>query len=604
MHTFPATPISLIFSVMLAAISMLPDQEQSSTATQDKSVDALIKEVKAGDVKSQLAALKALEQLGPKAAPAISALIVAFTSEDANVRRQISVTLREIKEGVVPALIKALKDEKRNVRRGAAETMWMMERRAEEAVPALIEALEDEDVNVRQAACASIAMLGPRAKAAVPVLCEKLKKGDAGLSVYAIGAFQQMGPQAKDAVPALCAALKNRTGSAMDAALALGEIGPEAKEAVPALADLLHNGTRLHRLVAARSLWRITQSKEAMAFLIQEVQDNTNPYRGHAANFLGKFGPAARDAVPALVKALAEDKSDDLFKILDALQEIGSDDKVVVPSVVMILKHQDSSLRAHAAHKLATIGPSAEALPALLESLADSDHLVRFWTVRALGKLGPAAKSAVPVLIETLNREREDGSMVGCIAVTLGQIGPDARAAVPSLKEMLVRRDASISTSAALALWRIEKQKNEVLSVLTKKLEGKEEGDRWFAVEALGEMGAAAMSAVPAIEAIVKGPDRRLRFRAVLALWRIDPATEPRWEVFADILHNKDKNDDTADQHAWEAVSLLKEFGHRAKTLVPILIRKWNEGGQSMRRQIVLALRQIDPEGAAEAGIH
>ncbi|HEY2539870.1 MAG TPA: HEAT repeat domain-containing protein, partial [Stellaceae bacterium] len=61
---------------------------------------------------------------------------------------------------------------------------------------------------------------------------------------------------------------------------------------------------------------------------------NAEVRRG-AAGALGKFGPAAADAVPALVEAL---KNQDVYvSAAHALQDIGS---VAVPALVEALKNQ------------------------------------------------------------------------------------------------------------------------------------------------------------------------------------------------------------------------------------------------------------------------
>jgi HEAT repeat protein len=65
------------------------------------------------------------------------------------------------------------------------------------------------------------------------------------------------------------------------------------------------------------------------------------------------------------------------------------------------LKHQDGNVRSGAASVLGEIGPAAkDAVPDLIEALKDRD--MRPIAVGALGRIGPAAKDAVPALIEAL----------------------------------------------------------------------------------------------------------------------------------------------------------------------------------------------------------
>jgi HEAT repeat protein len=112
--------------------------------------------------------------------------------------------------------------------------------------------------------------------------------------------------------------------------------------------------------------------------------------------------------------------------------------------------------------------------------------LTRWEAIRTLGKIGPDAKPAMPVLIASLNDEEE--KVREHAAESLGEIG-DATA-VPHLIRMLgdsaarVRRDA---------------------------------------VRSLGQFGPAAKSSLPAIEKLLTDKEELVREAAKTALRRIDP---------------------------------------------------------------------------------
>jgi hypothetical protein len=101
-------------------------------------------------------------------------------------------------------------------------------------------------------------------------------------------------------------------------------------------------------------------------------------------------------------------------------------------------------------------------------------------------------------------------------------LGPRAKAASPALLEIL--RDESCflldRVAAARALWRIAPEP-EVIAQLTGMLKG------WgasYAIDALGEIGPAAQSAIPVLLEIARGGDAVLAGRAGEALARIDPS--------------------------------------------------------------------------------
>ena len=93
------------------------------------------------------------------------------------------------------------------------------------------------------------------------------------------------------------------------------------------------------------------------------------------------------------------------------------------------------SARAAAAGAVGALGPAAnrETVPALIEALQDEEKGVRITAALVLGSLGPAAKDAVPALIQAL----EDRGISGKVAEALGKMGPTAREARPRLVEML-----------------------------------------------------------------------------------------------------------------------------------------------------------------------
>ena len=72
-------------------------------------------------------------------------------------------------------------------------------------------------------------------------------------------------------------------------------------------------------------------------------------------------------------------------------------------------------------------------VPGLIEALHDKDWQVRKAAMEALGKLGPAAKDAVPAATTALLRDQSMDVRKEA-AIMLGQIGPEAREAIPALK--------------------------------------------------------------------------------------------------------------------------------------------------------------------------
>ena len=92
------------------------------------------------------------------------------------------------------------------------------------------------------------------------------------------------------------------------------------------------------------------------------------------------------------------------------------------------------------------LGPTSDDLPALLKLLRDQGAETREAAVRCLGRLGPAAKDAVPQLTKLLSDDIS-GEVRLAAAEALGDLGPAALPAVEKLKE--ARRNDPVAAAAA-----------------------------------------------------------------------------------------------------------------------------------------------------------
>lgn len=150
-----------------------------------------------------------------------------------------------------------------------------------------------------------------------------------------------------------------------------------------------------------------------------------------------------------------------------------------------LLKNENEPLRLYAARALAEMG--LEALPALVEALGHKEAPVRYWAATGLGNIGPNAKQAIPALSQAL----EDAS-------------------------------ASVRTSAALALWKID-HRSEAITALVEVLKDPSSAARLRAVQTLGGIGPDAKQAFPAVEAALKDQDGYVKRAAEQAVKDVNP---------------------------------------------------------------------------------
>ena len=101
----------------------------------------------------------------------------------------------------------------------------------------------------------------------------------------------------------------------------------------------------------------------------------------------------------------------------------------------------------------ASPSPEAAAAQGLLDGLASANAATRAHSAEELGKLGPAAHSAVAALIEAL--KDKDALVRSESARALGRIGPDAKPAIPALGVAARDPEAIVSREATEALKKI-----------------------------------------------------------------------------------------------------------------------------------------------------
>jgi HEAT repeat protein len=206
-------------------------------------------------------------------------------------------------EAAVPRLIEALDANNDDTRQGAAMTLYFLGPKAEPAVAALVKALnrtEPYDSWVAEA----LGQIGPGAKAAAPALidCLKQDKWASPISdrflIHSSPAARALGSIGQPAVPELLKGLKSdnelvQAGCAQ--ALMIGGKGSE-KEAVPALLELL-KGKRNAAVkgLAMSALVQLGADKDVLLPAFQAVADSDDRRAAYWAreciDRLNKKGP-------------------------------------------------------------------------------------------------------------------------------------------------------------------------------------------------------------------------------------------------------------------------------------------------------------------------
>lgn len=429
----------------------------------EAAIPALAKALKDDDALVRQAAVAALAKAGPAASPAAADLVGLLPGEDGNVVR----VLVGIGKPAVPALTRVLDGGTPKAQQAALQALGAIGPDAAAALPALRAVLADPKAKEEsgrerlKAAALALGQFGPAGKEAVPDLIGAVTGWDnySGENPAAIEALGALGPVAKDAVPVLIEELQRPGGKyhrrRVVAAWALGRIGDPA--ALTPLIRMLDRDDNEEQAAAAAALGGFGPAAADAVPVLTSIVRGFGDIRaifdkGTRERAIEALGAIGRPAVPGLVELLRDPNKDSRRNAALTLARIGPAAAEAVPDLLKMLADKDFDGTAQsAAAALARIG--GPAVPGLIEIARDREAAGRGWAMVALGGVGPAAKDAVPVLTAVL---AEKDSWVKADAVTaLGRIGSAAESALPQLVAQLHLVDAGLSMRVEAALVRI-----------------------------------------------------------------------------------------------------------------------------------------------------
>jgi HEAT repeat protein len=164
---------------------------------------------------------------------------------------------------------------------------------------------------------------------------------------------------------------------------------------------------------------------------------------------LKEIGAKAKNAVPMLIDALHDmDVQTRQYSAL-ALNEIGPDAKAAtIDLIYAMLRDKDKDVRSNAALALTSVKPDARlAAPAFRQALRDKTVAVTDCAIDGLTKLGAAG---VPELSDALKDRDKDARRLA--AEILGKLGQAAKPALPALKEATKDPEAAVKDAAQKAI--------------------------------------------------------------------------------------------------------------------------------------------------------
>jgi HEAT repeat protein len=541
----------------------------------------------AEDLSLRHEALIALGQLGESAQAAVPAIVKQLQGREPLLQMQALITLREIGPAARTALpdvdkLVGLADRAVAVE-AAATSISLADKPSDAAVKTLVAALADGRPSTRAMA---VYWLGVSRGAKVEELLTLLKSAPLATK---IAVAELLGELRSDAAPAVAALvqLSSENQPALQATIArtLGEIAENSEAALPALSKLATNAAPTVRTQALLALGRFGgRAADQVATLQSALKDAEPAVRMAAAEALAELGSAAAPAIAALSEALKDAEGAVTIRAAEALGRIGA------PAVGALSKLMDDpQFGGLAVHMLGTMGPAARpALPRIVELLKKQGALPERELCLAIAMIGGDPRTVGPVLRDVMNRK--DSPARAAAVYALGRIGD--KAAIKDITNLVESDDPALRLASAWALLQFDPNNPDYIKLavprLIQGLTHELAGVRLESVRTLGQLGpkaAAAQSAL--VDLLAKEQERPVRIAAAIAVSELGPGTKSAVPALSQLALS---NDIPARRAAMYA---LGRIGEPAGEAAAMLQEKIKAGPVADRALAAWALLQV-----------
>lgn len=358
--------------------------------------------------------------------------------------------------------------------------------------------------------------------------------------------------------------------------------------------------------------------------------------RAHCARGLGLLGPAASNAIPALLKSLSDDELRVRMQSAEALGRIGFSNSQVRDVLVSHLSSTNSGFRVACAIGLAHFLPNSQVASALRSSMSDtnvyvrfqvaeslwrddsnpqatvdvlkvalkdSEKGVRFYAAQSLGKLGYHQDLAAETLALALEAETRAGGnetwpvrgqpqgkmFIWTLIQALGRLGPFAKSAIPVLTPFVAQTNRT-GTLSVLALARIEPANPRWQKELEARLDGEDAG---LVTSELGRRTDVTWNSIGQLRRLEhETHDWSTRMTAAIAAWRLDPLAPNPLKRIVDELPKQ-------ATPCLAVIEVLGELGSAARATIPALQQMRYCHGVIAHDYANEALKKIAPEYVA-----
>lgn len=327
---------------------------------------------------------------------------------------------------------------------------------------------------------------------------------------------------------------------------------------------------------------------DPVSVLIADLQSADVETRCKAAREMRSFefgselGSRANLVVDALIERLGDPEKSVRYQVASTLGRTGPAAERAIPALVTRLKdqHEYEDVRSMASTALNGIG--APAVGILRELLRDRDAFVRGWAACALGQMRPPALSAIPDLIERLGDEDSDVRFSS--RGTLDFFGPTA---LPALWQALKSEKIYIRLCAAEVIIGIEATSLDAVRIAADALRHPSADVRQHAASVLERTGPPAQTAVPQLARALSDEAEEVRHWAAMALGSIGPASK---EALPELMA---AYQDECEEVRFFVIRALVKIGRDARPALPTLQAALRDPSEEVRRAASLGIQAI-----------
>ena len=318
--------------------------------------------------------------------------------------------------------------------------------------------------------------------------------------------------------------------------------------------------------------------------LILELGSGDKVKRREAARSLALLGPAAKAAVPALIKGLDDDEEQVFFWSATALANIGPDAYEATPELIKRLKRSrrryKDQVHVRIVHALTQIGP--QAVPQLTEALGSEESSVRLGAVRVLGNLGPASHEIASRLFELLADESD--SVRSAAGSALGRIGEEA---YQQIIQGLSAESANVRAAAAQGVIWIPSKSRPAMHLAKLLANELDSQVRIAGLNSLNRIGFDSERMIPLLLPALDSEEPDLKQEGLSGILSL----RPDGKAAVPHLIKRLLVDDPTKRK--QAIDLLGRMGNDAVVAVPKLIAVLGQSDESEKHIIQNALVEI-----------